>query len=277
MYWNPIKSTRACAMLAAGLFSLSLTAAAVAGPIAYSVQSNGNDHLYSIDLATGVATDMGALSFGDAEGLSFAGNQLYAIGGTTAEFWNITTPPGTLVGATGPRSGIDAGLAFDTAGGIMYNVNSAVGGSELYTINLGTGAATSVGTTSTYMDGLAIDGSGNAFGIDGGFTDSLYSINLGTGAATLIGSLGFSVSEQFGLTFAGGALYGLSSGGSIYMVNTGTGAATLVANVTDSASGARLTGFEGVAAATVPIAPTWALLAIGAVPLLVSRKRRYRS
>lgn len=195
--------------------------AASAAPVLYSVQSNGNDRLYSIDAATGVATDLGLVSFNDAEGLAFAGNTLYGIGGAVNEFWNVTTPPGTLVGGTGTRDGTDAGLDYNSVSGTMYHINGIAGGSWLYTIDLATGAATLVGSTSVFIDGLAIDAAGNAFGIDGIFSDSLYSIDLGTGAVTLIGELGLgNISVQFGLTFAEGLLYGLSSAGSLYTFNT---------------------------------------------------------
>src|SRR6187399_2233445 len=117
-------------ILAAALTVASLTA----GPIGYAVRSNGNDHLLSIDLATGVATDLGLVGLTDAEGLSFVGSSLYAIGGTVNQFWNITTPPGALVGATGARSGTDAGLGYDSTTGTLYNIQREANGSSLYTI-----------------------------------------------------------------------------------------------------------------------------------------------
>jgi len=208
--------------------------AAGASPVLYSVQSNGDDHLYSIDAATGVATDLGRLAFGDAEGLAFAGSTLYAVGGSTQELWNITTPPGVLVGATGTRNGIDAGLDFDNRSGTMYNLNGDQGTSSLYTINLATGAATLVGSNGVFGDGFAVGPTGSAYAIDGIFTDSLYGIDLLTGAASLIGNLGLGdISVQFGLTFGDdGALYGLDSNGNLYRLNTSTGAATLVATTT---------------------------------------------
>lgn len=231
--------------------------AAGASPVLYSVQSNGDDHLYSIDAATGVATDLGRLAFDDAEGLAFAGSTLYAIGGSTHELWNITTPPGVLVGATGTRNGIDAGLDFDERSGTMYNFNggrgsSNQGSSSLYTVNLATGAATLVGSNGVYGDGFAVGPTGSAYAIDGNFTDSLYGIDLLTGAASLIGNLGLgNISVQFGLTFGDdGALYGLDFNGSLYRLNTSTGAATLVATTT--CGGNVCGGWEGLAALQGP-------------------------
>ena len=72
--------------------------AAGASPVLYSVQSNGDDHLYSIDAATGVATDLGRLAFDDAEGLAFAGSTLYAVGGTApVSYTHLTLPTSDLV------------------------------------------------------------------------------------------------------------------------------------------------------------------------------------
>lgn len=115
-------------MIVVGALIMASPTMVLGGVIGYSVQSNGNDHLYSIDLKTGAATDLGALNFGDAEGLAFAGSNLYAIGGTEEEFWNITTPPGTKIGSTGSRNGLDAGLDSDPISGKMYNINGHWGG-----------------------------------------------------------------------------------------------------------------------------------------------------
>jgi len=259
--------------------ALSGVASAVsAAPTLYSVQSNGDDHLYSINAATGVATDLGSLSFGDAEGLAFIGNTLYAIGGTTGELWNITTPPGVLVGATGARNGTDAGFDYDNVTGKLYNLNGSGGGSSLYTVNPATGAVTLMGSNNIFGDGLAIASSGNAYSIDGVFSDSLYSINLATGAANLIGNLGLGdISVQFGLTFGDdGALYGLDSGGHLYTFNTGTGAASLIANTT--CGGNACSGWEGLASqqqlSTVPEPGSLALALLGLGLAGVSFRRR---
>lgn len=120
-----------CQLLA---ISQSSTAFAQNG---YSVRSNADDHLYRINMQTGVATDLGLIGFGDAEGLAFDNlGRLFAIGGTESQLWNITSPPGLLVGNTGVRNGVDAGLGFDRTTGTMYNANGTGGSSSLYRINL---------------------------------------------------------------------------------------------------------------------------------------------
>ncbi len=117
-----------------------LVAVPTYGGLAYSVMSNGNGHLYQIDLSTGAATDLGLVGFGDAEGLAFWNGRLLAIGGTVNELWDITTPPGSLIGATGTRVGIDAGLGTNPVTGKVYNYQGSVSTSGLYEVNPNTGA-----------------------------------------------------------------------------------------------------------------------------------------
>ncbi|MGI8924694.1 MAG: hypothetical protein ACR2HJ_11785 [Fimbriimonadales bacterium] len=135
----------------------ALAASALTGDvIGYSINTNANDHLWEINLNTGVATDLGKVAFSDGEGLTFddSGN-LYTIGGGTDEFWDITVLPGSMIGMTGDRDGSGAGLEFHN--GTIYNLNGAEGISSLYTIDVGTGAATLVGSSTIFGDNLAID------------------------------------------------------------------------------------------------------------------------
>ncbi len=261
------------AIVAAFVLAMGLPSLASAGPTLFSVRSNFNDRLYSIDAATGVATDLGRLNFDDAGGLSFIGNTLFAIGGSRDELWHITTAPGTLVGATGERAGSDAGLDYNVVNGLLYNYNTDSGAGSLYTIDPATGAATLVGSGNRFLDGLAINSAGQAFAIDGAFSGALYSLDLTTGASTLIGSLGVSVRAQFGLTFADGTLYGLSSNGQLYSFNTATGAATFLANT--SCGGQQCADWEGLAAvqaAKVSEPTSLALLGLGLLAAAGTRR-----
>ena len=256
-------------VISAAVLTLSSAAFAQFG---YSVQSNGDDHLYRIDLSNGVATDMGMINFGDAEGLSFdnAGN-LFAIGGSVDEFWDITTPPGALVGGTGARYGTDAGLDFFN--GRMYNINADGAGSEFYTINMANGTANLLGASTDFIDGLAIF-NGRGFGSDGVFNDGLYSVNIANGATTFIGGFGLgAISVQTGLSFdPNGVLYMITSGGQLYTVDTSNGTATFVADVTINGTAAG--GWEGFAIDPIPEPGTMLLLAGGAAALVARRRKK---
>lgn len=262
--------------------AIGMAMTAASAPIGYSISSNETDRLYQINLATGVAIDLGAMSFGDAEGLELANGTLYGIGGSTNQLWNLTTAPGTLIGATGTRIGVDAGLGYNAANGTMYHLSGSGSGSGLYTVNLGTGATTLVGTSRNFGDNLAIDGQGNAYALDGILTDSLYSVNLTTGALSLIGGLSIgNSSAQFGTDFDGlGGLWALTSDGEVYTINTSTGAATLVSQVRlGSETGTRLTGFEGLAIAQpsqgeIPEPGTYLTMIGGLAALAVLRRRQ---
>lgn len=238
-----------------GLLAIALpfrfASAGVVTPIGYSVRSDGDGHLYTIDLMTGVATDMGLVGLGDAQGLEFVGSTLYGIGGTVWEFWDITTPPGSKIGDTGPRSGIDAGLGYDPTTGTMYNIQRD-DVANLYEIDLTTGAATFIGqsdpvTPKLAPDGLAISDTGVAYAAS---TDSLYTVDLATGKLTLVGTFP-EVWAECGLSFdSGGTLWGIFDNGAIYTFDTLTGASTFVSQVT--LGGTPIGGFESLAILCVP-------------------------
>jgi hypothetical protein len=247
------------------LLAVLTPVAAAAAPILFSVRSNGDGHLYAIDGATALATDLGAVGFADAEGLAFAGPRLYAVGGSNTSVWDLTSAAGFVVGDTGPRAGQDAGLDYNSTNGLMYNIQGAGDGTSLYTIDLNTGHASLVGSSPIFADALAIDNAGVAYAVDGIFTDALYRVNLSTAELTLIGTLGLGdIASQFGLTFADGTLYAIRSSGDLYTVNTATGAATLVGNTV--CGGVPCNGWEGLAA-PITQAPEPAMLLLLGVAL----------
>ncbi len=88
-----------------------------------------------------------------------------------------------------------AGLAYDTTNNIMYGVDGCgrVGPSSLWTVNLATGDAVSVGNTQVTLGSLEFGPDGKLYaggdGTDGG---NLYEINTATGLSSLVTPSGFS-------------------------------------------------------------------------------------
>ena len=265
---------------------LPLGSRAEAGPIGYSVRAHTGDVLYAIDLGSGNATIVGRLLFGDAEGLALVGGTLFAIGGAEESFWDVTLPPGVEIGGTGPRLGHDAGLA-ENASGLLYNLQADLNGtSHLYTIDPSTGAATFIGSSNTYADGLAIDSAGRAFAVDGVNTDALYSVDLTTGALTFVGSLGLgNTTFHAGLSFdEHDTLWMVSDISHTYTIDTASGYATQMARVTTN--GYFINGFMGLAIDTgagvetqltsMPEPASFTLLGIGGALAWMKRRRSMR-
>jgi hypothetical protein len=249
-----------------GLLALSMYPARA--QTGFSVLSDGDDILYSINLATGVATPIGAgVGFGDVEGLTFsAGGVLYGVDDATNTLITINTVTGvgTAVGPLGVAF-TDLGLTFDAAGNLWMSADAP---GDFFSINPATGAATLVGAQGQEVTGLA--NSGNViYGLGGDGTNNLVTINTATGAATPIGPLVNITLSDGGIDFDGaGVLWGVNDTGQIFTINTATGLATFAATT--------LTGFEGLAipGAAVPEPGTLALLGGLVVPVLLLRRRR---
>lgn len=118
-------------------------------------QSEG-DGLYSIDVSTGAATLIGHIGFFDADhrntvhGLAVdpENRVLYGIVAGPAPDWSALieideeTAKGTLIGL---QTASFAGLAFDPETNVLYGIDNVT--SNLYTIDIHTGAATLIGAT----------------------------------------------------------------------------------------------------------------------------------
>jgi hypothetical protein len=165
-----------------------------------------------------------------------------------------------------------ADIGFDPAGN-LYGVAS-IGGPNLYSINLATGQATLVGangvSTSTTGGGLAVSSSGVFYGTPTASRFGTY--NSTTGAFTNIANPVKPAGGGYGaLDFDGSVLYGLNVGyGSpppthIVTIDTGTGAVTDI--------GVSLNSLDAIAF-QIPEPATCALMLIGAVAVLFSRRGR---
>ncbi|MCK4625357.1 MAG: PEP-CTERM sorting domain-containing protein [Phycisphaerae bacterium] len=237
----------------------------------YSVQSDGDDCLYRINLTSGTATKIGPVGYGDVEGLSFQPGTGILFG------WNngghlitidLVSGTGTYVGPSGVSGQFDAGLTFDGNGDLFVSKSTD---SELYSANPNTGLVSLIGYTSG-MDVIALeDAGGNSlWGVSQEHDDqplSFVSLSKITGAATLIGNvgLGSGVSHGVGIDYTpDGTLWGIADSGAIFTIDTVTGQGTVTANT--------LSGFEGLA--VIPEPATLSLLAVGAMALIRRRRKK---
>jgi hypothetical protein len=256
--------------IAAALLLASLTGPAGAEIVGYSVQSDGNDWLYEIDLNTGAATPVGPVRFLDVEGLCFQP-------GTGTLFgWNngghlitidLATGMGTTVGPSGVSGQFDAGLTFDAGGDLFASMATA---EELYSVDPLTGLASLIGPT-TRQDVVAlVDAGGDTlWGVSQDYDGqplNFVSVSKSTGATTVIGpmGLGSGITAGVGIDYGpDGTLWGIADNGVIFTIDTTTGQATVVATT--------LGGFEGLA---IPEPATVALLALGGQGILRRRRKR---
>jgi hypothetical protein len=235
----------------------------------YSVQSDGDDNLYRINLNTGACTKIGPVGYEDVEGLSFQPGTGVLFGWNNGGYLitiNLSTGAGTPLGPSGISGQFDAGLTFDSAGHLFVTRATT---KDLYAANPTTGAASFIGSTDPEeVIALADAGGGNLWGVSQEYDGQpLYfvSINKSTAATTVIGSMGLGsgISHGVGIDYApDGTLWGIADSGQIFTINTVTGQASVVAS--------SLSGFEGLA--IVPEPATMILLALGSGAVI--RKRR---
>ncbi len=182
------------------LLPLLVVPAAAQGDILYGVR--GGNTLVSIDTATLIATDIGAIGFSSIGGLTIGNDgTLYGITTGTDELIRIdrTTGAGTSVGPAGLPITYSTGLGTDPTSGTLYGV--AQGGvgfsSVLVRFDRNTGAATRIadmtGNGSTAVVGLDGDGAGQLWGIDGGSGhEELIRVDKASGAVAVVGPAGLA-------------------------------------------------------------------------------------
>ena len=85
---------------------LAMSAHAFAGPIGYSVRSDVDRKLYRIDMATGVATDIGVTGFSKIEGLAISTTgEIYGVNPSTAQLVKCSAITGACA-AVGTLTGL---------------------------------------------------------------------------------------------------------------------------------------------------------------------------
>lgn len=261
-------------------------ATAAQAQVGYAIDSDGTNHLWSVDLSTGAATDLGAITggFTQIEGLATSSaGVIYGVDDVTDTLVTIdtSTAAATAVGAGNGNLGVDVedvGLTFDGAGNLWL---SSEGNTSFYQVNPATGAATLITSSqSPDVTGLAACNT-TIYGLVDGANAQLVTIDPATGAVTPVGNLGVTVSDDGGLAMGSdGVLYLVpdnnGSGPSIlYTVNKATGAATAVGNITFSGD---INGIEGFTTASgppvscdveIPTVDARVLAAIAAMLLLI--------
>ena len=258
--------------------ALALSAVVPASPIGYSVRSDVDAKLYRLDMASGVATEIGATGFSKIEALAInSAGEIYGVNPVTAQLVKCSAGTGacravgTLVGL--PQVPSNAGLAFASSGALYLAVNAAV-----YFVDPATGAVAALGGTGPAISGLAgvAPSATCASGLYamGGNTNrgKFYCINTTTGVATLLGTLGITPLD-LGLDGdpVTGLVWGISDDvpGQVFAINPATLAITNINTVT--LAGKAIGGFESLAIArtgTTAVGDTLPA-AVAADPLVV--------
>jgi len=249
------RSKIAGALLAAGLAAAGSAQAALLWGVDAST-----DNLVTIDTGSGTVNVIGNLpGTGTFGGLDFdAGGQLYVLKAGQGLFRvNAGDATGVLVG-TQPGRTLES---FEIIGNRGYAAD--VFNESLYEIDLGTGAATLIGSHSQSgnderVTGLA-HGAGALFGTRI-FQNDLVRLNVGTGdidAVVGVHGLGSLTS----LAYADGSLWGIPAFTSdLYSINPATGAATLVNGALANVS--HITGLTAREDAQVPEPGTLLLVSV---------------
>jgi hypothetical protein len=181
------------------MFALSAPVARAEG-VAYG---EAYDTLYSVDLASHTATEIGAAgSYGGQQianisGLSYSPDGvLYAVAGGMNALTRIDPASGhaTVVGSFGltgqgdpeRNDALDLSMTFD-CDGTLWLVSAYA--NKLWTVNPSSGATTLVGSTGHTITGIVVHGN-VMFGVGGRGDNGFYRIDMLTGAATPAGSFG---------------------------------------------------------------------------------------
>ena len=225
-----------------------------AAAIGYSVRSDQDRKLYRIDMATGVATQMGATGFSKIEALAMnTAGEIFGVNPATAQLVKCSattgacTAVGVLIGV--PQVQTNAGLSFASNGALYLAMNAAI-----YRVDPATGGTAALGGTGPALSGLAgvtpsAACASGLYGI-GGNTDrgKLYCINITNGVATLLGTLSINPLDS-GLDGdpVTGIVWGVSNDdpGQVFAINPSTLAVTNINTVT--LAGTPIGGFESLA------------------------------
>ena len=189
---SSLKNSR---VLLAIAIAISLLGASTDAAAATAYLATGGGAFGTIDLNTGVFTQLGLTSI-PVVGLALVGATLYAdgqgIGNERGQLYSVNPATGALQ-SIGPPTGIDF-TAFGSCRGTLYALDHTSANPNLYSIDASTGAATLIGPTNT---GQALAGywaiSTNSTDLYFSVNSNVYTLNTSTGHATPIGALGGSI------------------------------------------------------------------------------------
>ncbi|MCX7833729.1 MAG: DUF4394 domain-containing protein [Ignavibacteria bacterium] len=216
----------------------------------------------------GTLTQIGSDAGNFVTAASFAppGMTLYAVRYGILTLYTVDTTTGNFSAGI-PITGVSGnitGMAYDWSTSTMFIVSYSTA-SQLYSLNLTTGAATAIGSPQT---GLVIDigcsSGGNLYGVEIS-NDNLVSINKTTGVLTVIGPIGFNANYAQGMSWdhsTDSCFYAsynaTSSSGELRRVNLQTGATTLIGAFASSAEvdGFAIPGAPGPQIVHTPLANT---------------------
>jgi hypothetical protein len=234
------------------------------------VTVNGSHKFGTLDLSSGLFTQLGTTNYAPEDLTRLGGGSLYATDNANNLLTvNPATGTGTVVGNMGNAI---IGAKYRPTDGTLF----AFSHTQLFTVNPATAAVTLVGSfsqSSPFAD-LAFDNQGHAFFAIAGASSgnsTLYSLNMTNAQLTSLGAVGFRVAS---LDLENGVLYGFTDETTrrVISIDIASGAGTQIA-LQDAATGGTIYG----AAAFQPVPePTGLLILFAAVIIPATRARRRR-
>lgn len=259
--------------------ALLLTTPAGYAASLYGTNFGGTDDLFNISTATGAASSVGNTGNDDIGDLTSDFHTIWGIdlGGVNnlLEIDRGTGAASVVSTVSGAVADI-VSIAFDTVSGVLYG-NTSVGfgaaADELYSIDIGTGVATSVGRIGfNDVFALSFDTSGNLFGVSND-TGDLISIDTGTGAGGVIGSIGLGFVFDLAYDPDSGDMFASAAGmGSLFAVDTGTAANTFIGDYANI-DASNIAGLAFVSEVPIPATLPLLLAGIGAFGVLRRRQK----
>jgi hypothetical protein len=186
--------TKTVLSVALGLaLTFGLSAPAQADVLYGVTSSNPGASLYTINTSTGAATqflNLSGVAATSLNDLATLNGQLYATNvipnsgpfGFVYTFGSINRTTGAYTAINNQNGSANwQSLTSDPAKNLLYTVDDTGAGAPLLSVTPG-GAITNIGSTNTFISGLAFDSNHNIlYGVN---HNSLYKINTTTGAAT---------------------------------------------------------------------------------------------